>query len=157
MTMTNEAAWLQALAGTWSWTLTTSADSDHPGFTSGGEETVRVIGDGWLMLDSTGEDDDGEGSRSVTLVGWDPEKARFAGAVAGSAAPALFVYEGDLDADGALVLETAGPAMTEGRTTDRYRDVFRFAGNDRRSTSAQVLGEDGSWREFMRTEHRRTT
>jgi Protein of unknown function (DUF1579) len=149
-------AWVQQLVGEWTYEFKTADDSDHPGATASGTESVRSVGDHFVIMDNAGAAGDGTTSRSVTLIGYEALRDRFSGAVAGTAVPSLFVYDGDLIEGGqALVLETEGPAMTEGRETDRYRDVFYIVDSNHRSTAAEVLGPDGEWREFMRTEFTR--
>ena len=155
VTTANEA-WLQQLVGDWTYEFSTSDDSDHPGATASGTETVRAVGDVWVMLENRGIAADGSASHSITIVGFEPEKSRFAGSVAGTAVPVLFVYEGQVGEDGSsLVLETEGPAMTEGQEVDRYRDVIHILDENTRETSAQVLSDGGEWREFMRSRFRR--
>jgi hypothetical protein len=145
-------AWARKLIGEWDYEFRTDDDSEHPGATATGSESVRAIGDHWLVLENVGKSDDGSTSHSVTLLGYDPAKDRFSGAVAGTAVPALFVYDGELVEGGqALVLQTEGPAMTEGRETDLYRDVFHLVDNDHRFTAAEVY-QDSEWKEFMRTQ-----
>jgi hypothetical protein len=149
------AAWLQQLIGEWRYTLRTADDSEHPGFVAKGTEVVRRIGDHFVAIENSGPSDDGSSSHAVTLVGYEPASGRFSGAVAGTAVPKLFVYDGALADDGrSLLLETEGPAMTEGQTTDRYRDVFRVDDEDHRSTAAEVW-DGGAWKEFMRTDYER--
>jgi Protein of unknown function (DUF1579) len=150
---TTSLRFLQQLVGTWSFEWRTTDDSDHPGATARGTETVRAIGDHFVVLDNHGTLNDGSASQSATLIGYEPEEDRLTGAVATTAVPVLFVYRGELSTDGRILcLETEGPAMTEGRKTDRYRDVLELVNADRRVTSAQVLLQDGQWKEFMRTE-----
>jgi hypothetical protein len=99
---------------------------------------------------------EGSVSHSVTTLGYSEESRRFMGSVAGTAVPALFVYDGSLDETGtAILLETTGPAMTPGNITDRYRDVIQVHSPDARDTIMQLLDKTGQWVEFMRTRHRR--
>lgn len=151
-----KSSWLRRLIGTWTFELATADDSDHPGFTATGTEMVRAVGDVWVAIENQGAGGSGDASHSVTLLGYESEADRFTGAVAGTAVPKLFVYEGRLDDDGrSLMLETSGPAMTNGREVDRYRDVIHIEDENARTTSSQVLGEDGAWREFMSARFRR--
>lgn len=148
--------WAQMLIGEWDYQFRTADDSDHPGATASGTESVRAVGDYWLILENIGDSSDGTKSHSVTLIGYDPAKDRFSGAVAGTAVPTLFIYDGEpVERGRILILETEGPAMTEGSETDRYRDVFHVVDHDHRFTAAEVLQENGEWKEFMRTEFTR--
>jgi hypothetical protein len=149
--MTGPENWLKQMVGDWTFIFTTSDDSEYPGFTMTGSETVKPVGDTWVMAEQIGIGSDNSPSHSVLVIGQEPGTARFVGSHAGSAVAALFVYDGALDATGALALETEGPAMTEGRETDHYRDVFTYTGPDSREQSLQLLGTDGTWTEFART------
>lgn len=154
-TAANEA-WLQQLVGEWTYEFSTADDSDHPGATASGTETVRAIGNVWVMIENRGTAGDGGTSHSITTVGFESANNRFAGSVVGTAIPVLFVYEGQVSEDGrSLVLETEGPAMTEGQEIDSYRDVIRIIDENTRETSAQVLSDGGEWREFMSSRFRR--
>lgn len=153
-----DAAWLKQLVGTWRFTFETTSDSEAPGYTITGTETIWPVGDFFVAVENRGVDSKGSASHAVISLGYDPERARFIGAHAGSAVSALFVYEGTLDASGtALNLETEGPAMTEGKTIDHYRDVLRIVDADTREQSLQVLDTKGEWKEFARYQFARST
>jgi len=146
--------WLQGLVGEWTFSFATAEDSEHPGVVAQGVETVRRIGSAAILLENRAEGDDG--SHSATIILADASGTSFSGAVVGTAVDTLFVYSGSGVDDRTLVLETEGPAMTPGRETDRYRDVFHIIDYDNRFTTAEVQEENGAWREFMRTTYRRT-
>lgn len=149
--------WLHRLVGEWELNLATSAASEHPGFEAKGRETVRSIGSG-IMLESTSLGSDGSPTHSITLLCSDRIKGRITGSVMTTAVDTLFVYEGTISPDGrSLILETEGPAMTPGRETDRYRDVFVMEDDSSRYMAAELWADDGGWREFMRTTYRRTS
>jgi Protein of unknown function (DUF1579) len=156
-TKTTEQALLQSLVGNWTYEFATACTSEYPGVTSTGTETVRRIGETWVLIENQGVSSEGSASHSVTTLGFSVETGRFVGAVAGTAVPTtLFIYDGGVGApESAIHLDTTGPAMTPGNSTDRYRDVIQFTGPDARETIAQVLDTDGKWVEFMRTRYRR--
>lgn len=158
--MTNEGleqAWLHRLVGEWIYEFSTSVDSDHANATATGKETVRSIGETWVLLENTGAGPDGSTSHSVTVLGFEPEKKRFTGSFVGTMVPMLFVYDGHLSEDKtSLILDTEGPAMNEGRAMDKYRDVMQVIDENNRESISMVLGSDGQWREFMRSRYRRT-
>lgn len=150
------AAWLQQLVGEWTYSFRTADDSEYPGATATGTETVRAVGEHFVVVENDGCADDGTLTRSVTLLGYEPDNGRFSGALAGTAVATLFVYDGRLSEDArSLLLETSGPAMTEGNATDRYRDLLQWVDENTRFTAAEVF-LDGAWKEFMRTTYRRT-
>ena len=154
---TPEQALLQFLVGTWTYEFATAATSEYPGVTATGTETVRRIGETWVLIENQGVSSDKSASHSVTTLGVSVETGRFIGTVAGTAVPStLFIYDGGIGAQGSAIhLETTGPAITPGNRTDRYRDVMQFLGADARETIAQLLDKDGEWVEFMRTRYRR--
>ncbi len=146
--MTAHRDWLKQMVGDWTFLFETKDDSEYPGFTMSGTETVKAVGDTWIVAEQKGKGSDGSDSHSVVAIGFEPDKSRFTGSHVGTAVPVLFVYEGDLDPAGKLVLETEGPAMTEGRKTDRYRDVFTIIDGDTREQSLQVRDANGDWKAF---------
>ena len=82
-------AWLQQLLGEWTYTFRTADDSDHPGATASGAETVRSISEHFVAVENTGRsDNDDQSSHSITLIGYEPDAERFTGAVAGTAVSA---------------------------------------------------------------------
>jgi hypothetical protein len=147
--------WLNRLVGEWSLDFATADSSEHPDFRAKGTENVRRIGAG-IIMESVSTSTDGSASRSVTLICGDAEKERITGAVMSTAVDTIFNSVGEIAQDGrSLTLETEGPAMTAGRETDRYRDVFVIEDQRSRYTAAELLHDDGSWHEFMRTIYRR--
>lgn len=157
MTNTNiQQTWLQQLIGEWTYEFSTAEDSDHPGASFTGTESVRPIGDTWMVAENKGRGFNGSASHSLMTLGYEPDKGRFTGSFAGTMVPVLFLYDGALTEDGtSLILDTEGPAMTEGRATDKYRDIIHILDENNRELIAQVLGDDGQWREFMSTRYRR--
>ena len=120
-----------------------------------GSDTVRLMGS-WLIAETFGQNPAGDSFRMITSIGFDPDKDRYVGATVGTMTPSMFVLDGYRDASsGALTLETEGPAITEGKKTDRYRDIWRITGPDTREITAEVVDSDGSWRAFMRYQFRR--
>jgi Protein of unknown function (DUF1579) len=155
-TQAQNEAWLKQLVGTWTYHFTTTSDSEYPDFTITGTETVWPVGDFFVAMESKGVGADGSPSHSLVSLGYDPKKKRFSGAHAGTAIPVLFTYDGALaESSAALYLETEGPAMTEGNTVDRYRDIFRILDSNTREQVLQVLDVTGAWKEFARTRYTR--
>lgn len=139
-------SWAEPFVGEWKLEIINAGETVP---TMTGVETVRLVGN-WLVAEVGGE------FQMLTMIGFDPELDRFVGAVAGTMASSLFVMNGTRDDEsGVLTLETEGPAITEGKRTDRYRDIWRSTGPDTREIAAEVLEADGSWREFMRYMFRR--
>ena len=151
-----EQVWLQQLIGEWDSILSMDAAPAGAEPAAVGTERVWAIGESWIISENRSKGSDGAASHTVTLIGFEPAKGRFTGGVAGTMAPVFFPYDGALSDDGSeLHIETEGPALTEGKASDRYRDVFRVIDADSREVIAQVLDDDGTWRDFLRTRFRR--
>jgi hypothetical protein len=147
--------WLKQLVGDWTYVLSVGGGLPEAGATVVGTERVWTIGDLWIVAENR-ETGDGSSSHSISAISFQPETGRFAGSVASSMTPSLFVYDGDLSEDGtALLLETEGPALSDDRKTDRYRDIIRITGADTRELTAEVREADGAWRRFMVTRYHR--
>lgn len=139
--------WAEPFLGEWAMEIVEGNDGTP---TMTGSDTVRLMGS-WLVAETFGQNADGESFRMITSIGFDPAKGSYVGATVGTMTPSIFVLDGHRDASsGALTLETEGPAITQGKKTDRYRDIWRMTGPDTREIGAEVLQPDGAWREFMR-------
>jgi hypothetical protein len=150
--ITQNETWVRQLIGSWDYRFATTQDSEYPGFTIIGRETVWPVGDVFVAMESQGNGSDGSQSHSLISLGFDPDKRRFFGAHVGSAVPTVFVYDGELTENGmALHLQTQGPAMTEGNTVDVYRDTLRILDAHTREQVLEVRDELGAWKEFART------
>ncbi|HEX2253307.1 MAG TPA: DUF1579 domain-containing protein [Thermoanaerobaculia bacterium] len=149
-----EHRWLQKLVGEWTYEGgTTDGDSTHD---STGTETVRPLGDLWILAEGSGEMPDGSPATTLMTLGFDSERQRFVGTWAGSMMPYLWIYDGGLDTAGkVLTLESDGPSMRGDGSMDRYRDVIEIVDDDRRLLRSQVHRDDGEWHEFMVMTYRR--
>ena len=149
-----EHRWLHRLVGEWTFEVE-AMEPGQPSATFTGTESVRSLGDLWILAEGEGETPGCGTHESVMTVGFDPARGRFVGTWIGSMMTHLWVYDGALDADGrVLTLEAEGPAMT-GNGTATYRDVIELESDDHRVLRAQVLGDDGEWRELMTAHYRR--
>jgi hypothetical protein len=151
-----EHRWLERLVGTW------AVEGECPGpdgetMTMTGTETVRSLGGLWILCEGTGGMPDGGPATTVMTLGYDPERGRYVGTFVGSMMTHLWHYEGTLDgAKKTLTLDTEGPNMHRPGTTCRYQDIVALDGNDRRTLTSRMRGEDGSWTEIMTARYRRT-
>ena len=119
-------------------------------------ETVRSLGGLWVIGEGQGEMPGG-GSSTIITVGYDPNKKQYVGTFIGSMMANLWVYEGTMDASGAvLTLEAEGPDMADPGKIPKYRDIVGFRNNDHRLLTSQILRDDGEWHEFMTAHYRRT-
>jgi len=148
--------WLKRFVG--SWTVSGSCDPG-PGaepMTFAAVETVRAIGDLWIVGESVGTMPGGGEMVSMLTVGYDPAKSRFVGSWVGSPMDYLWTYNGWLENDDrTLVLEAEGPSMVEPGKTCKYRDINEFINLDQRAFRSEVQMDDGSWYKMMSAEYRR--
>ncbi|RAK56623.1 DUF1579 domain-containing protein [Phenylobacterium deserti] len=152
---TKEHAWLSKLVGEWVGEVEGSDDPSvpaHPAWT----ETVRTLGDYWVIAEGASTMPDGTPAHSIMSLGFDPAKGRFVGTWLGSMMPNLWVYDGALnDAGDVLALESEGPSFDVEGEMRRYRDSIELVSHDHRRLISEVLRPDGTWEEFMRLSYRR--
>lgn len=153
---TDEHRWLAQLVG--DWTYEGRSLPDDPNCNSSGTESVRMLGELWMLADAVGRMADGHPSRSLITVGFDPDKGRFVGSFIGSMMTSFWTYDGALDPDGrALRLRSEGPHFDGSPGTALYEDVIEIISPDERVLRGRVQGKDGAWSDFMVTRYRRQT
>lgn len=151
-----EHQWLQKLVGEWTFESEAVMAPDQPPMKSQGSESVRSLGGLWTLGEGQGQMPDGSDATTMMTLGYDPQTKRFVGTWIGSMMTNLWVYDGELDADGrVLSLYSDGPSMSGDGTTARYRDAIEIVSDDHRIMTAAVQGEDGSWHQFMTAHYRR--
>lgn len=148
--------WLQKLVGEWTYEFHDPGGSGRPASTAAGTESVRAIGDLWVVGESRGDMPGAGFHTSVITLGFDPARGRFVGTWIGSMMPDLWIYEGELDqAERVLTLDSEGPSMKGDGTRARYQDVIEFRSDDHRILRGRIQKENGTWEEFMQTKYRR--
>lgn len=151
-----EHHWLQQLVGEWTYETEAMMGPDQPPMKSQGTESVRSLGGLWTLGEGQGQMPDGSSATTLMTLGYDPQKGRFVGTWIGSMMTNLWVYDGELDADGrTLSLYSEGPSMSGDGTMGKYRDAIEMVGDDERIMTAAWQGEDGSWNQFMTMRYRR--
>jgi hypothetical protein len=149
-----EHHWLQKLVGEWTYE---AFDMGPDGQQASGGERVRAIGDVWIVAEGTMQMPDGSPGTSVMTLGYNPDKKRFTGTWIGSMMTHLWIYDGELDASGrVLTLDSEGPSFSGDGTMSRYRDIIELKSDDHRTLSGNVLEPDGTWKQFMTMELRRS-
>ena len=142
--------WLARLVG--DWTYESGEGESH----AEGTETVRMLGDLWMIAEGRGTMPGGHQAQALMTVGFDPADGRFKGEWVGSMMTAHWVYDGELsDDDRSLHLYCEGPAFDG---TDRlipYRDTHEIISDDERRLHGAMKGDDGQWSVFMTTVFRR--
>jgi hypothetical protein len=147
--------WLHKLVGEWTYEHEASMEPGQEPLKVRGVETVRTLGDAWVMCYGEGEWPDGGVGKTVMTLGYDPAKQRFVGSFIGSMMANLWIYDGQLDAAGnVLLLDSEGPSFT-GQGMAKYQDRIEFLSDDHRTLTAVTAGPDGSWQPPFMTAHYR--
>jgi hypothetical protein len=151
-----EHQWLQKLVGEWTFEGEMTMASNKPPEKFTGIESVRSLGDLWILAEGQSEMPDGSPASMIMTLGYDPQKERFVGTLIASMMTHLWIYEGGLDSgEKVLSLNTQGPDMsTEGKRTP-FRDVIEIKSDDHRVLRSHRLGDDGKWHEVMTAHYRR--
>lgn len=159
--------WLKRFVGEWEFESRCSPGPGQPDLVSIGRERVRMLGDLWLIGESTAEIPAAHGGGSmdaVITIGFDPAKApggRFVGTWVGSPMTSMFVYEGELEGGQhgpcrVLPLRTIGPSFTDPAKLTDYIDVVELLDDSTRLLWSKTRGDDGQWHKFMEARYRRT-
>ncbi|MBW3596689.1 MAG: DUF1579 domain-containing protein [Planctomycetes bacterium] len=150
-----EHQWLQRLVGEWTSEAKAVIQPGEPPYTCEGTETVRAIGDHWIMAESKSEFMDVPVTGVLTL-GYDPKKKKFVGTWIDSMMNHLWLYEGTLDAEANLLtLETRGPSHGDPAKLANYREVLELKSDEHKVFTSSVQGDDGQWTTFVTVDYRR--
>lgn len=153
---TKEHAWLAKMAGEWEFEVEGMCEPGEPPHKSSGRERVRTLGDLWVIGEGEGGMPDGGEARMLLTLGYDPAKQKFVGSWVGSMMTHMFVYEGELEADGkTLTLETEGPSFTAPGKMSKYRDVYEMVSEDERILRSMAPDGKGGWTVFNTARYRR--
>ena len=152
-----EHRWLQRLVGNWTVEGETSMGPDKPSEASVGTESVRSLGDVWILAEGQGEMPCGAGiGTTLMTIGYDSQKKHFVGSFIGSMMTNLWIYDGELDAtEKILTLNAEGPDFAQPDKTAKYKDVIEFKSDDHRVLTSHLLGDDGQWHQFMKADYYR--
>ncbi len=151
-----EHEWLQKLAGEWTYEAEAIMGAGQPPSKSKGSESVRPLGDLWVVAEGEGEMPGGGPATTMMTLGYDPQTKRYVGTWVGSMMTYLWIYDGEMDAGGrVLTLNAEGPSMSDDGKMAKYQDVIEIKSDDHRTLTARVLRDDGTWNEFMTTHYRR--
>ena len=150
----DEHRWLARLAG--EWTYEGRMIPDDPKYRASGAETVRMLGEAWMLAEAEGAMADGTPTGSLMTIGFDPETGRFTGTFVASMMTNLWLYDGTLDEGGrSLRLQSEGPRFDGQPGKALYEDEIEVVDDDERRLNARVRNDDGSWTRFMTTTYRR--
>ena len=148
--------WLTRLVGEWTCEAECVMEPGSPPMKTTARETVRAIGDLWIIGESEGQMPGGGTMTAIITVGYDPVKKKFIGTWVGSPMTTLFIYEGELDAaQKVLPLNTTGPSFTDPTKTARFQDVIDIISRNDRLLWSQMQDELGQWHRFMTARYTR--
>jgi hypothetical protein len=148
--------WLQKMLGEWTSEMESNCGPGQPSTTCVGSESVKSLGDLWIIAEGKGEMPGGDTGHMRLTLGYDPDKKCFVGTWCGSMMSTLWVYEGQLSKNGkVLTLNTTGPDFTRKGKTAKYRDVIEFKTKDHRILSSSTPDKKGKWVTFMTAHYKR--
>ena len=151
-----EHQWLQKLVGEWTYESEAEMEPGQPPTRFEGSESVRSLGGLWTVGESQGEMPGCGIATSLMTLGYDTQSKRYVGTWVGSMMPYLWVYNGALDPSGTtLALDSDGPDMVVEGKIAKYQDVIEFKDDNHRVQTSRVLGDDGTWNDFMTVDYRR--
>lgn len=153
---TAEHRWLQRLVGEWSSEAECVMGPDQPAVTMRGRESIRALGDFWVIGTGEGEMPGGGTGHTVITLGYDVAKRRFTGNFVGSMMTMMWLYDGALDAgQTVLTLDSEGPDFaTPGRRAP-YQDIIEVPSTDQRIMRSRMQDAEGNWQPVMTARYRR--
>nr|WP_117191010.1 DUF1579 domain-containing protein [Rhizobium terrae] len=146
-----EHGFLERMVGTWEVTSTSMDNAET------WTEVCRSLNGIWFVAEGNGEMPGGGGPATTMLtLGYDPAKGKYVGSWLGTMMTYLWVYEGELSADGnTLSLYTTGPDFAEEGKMGDYREQITFTDIDHRTFTSSARQPDGSWKQFMQADYAR--
>ena len=151
-----EHTWLQELVGEWTFESECVGEPGKPTEKFRGTESVKPLGKLWIVGEGQGEMPGGGSALMMLTLGFDPQRNRFVGTWQGSMMTHLWVYGGELDTDGrVLILNAEGPSFSGDGTTAKYQDVVEVKSPDHRILTSRMQNSDGTWTQFMTAHYRR--
>jgi hypothetical protein len=155
---TAEHAWLRRLVGEWSTELAEMENGEPSACKLTGTESVRMLGDVWLVAEGRSQMPDGSPAQTLMTIGYDTAQGCFVGSWHGSMMTHLWHYRrGTLDAGQRLLtLEAEGPRFDGKPGRAQYRDMIEIVDADTRLLHGNVQADDGTWNRFMTARYRRT-
>ena len=150
--------WLGQLVGEWRCELAGLDAEGKPGKAGAGHESVRRIGELWVVTEGTGASPDAPMAHYHSTLGYDVRRGRFRGCFIGGDMSYFWDYDGEIDATRrVLSLFADGPGFEPPHAIVRYVDEMEFIGPDERILRSHLVGADGvkqppfmqirSWRE----------
>jgi hypothetical protein len=152
-----EHAWLRQLVGEWRSEMIEMNGTAPSEGTHTGTESVRMLGDVWLLAEGRGMMPGGGSAQMLMTLGFDATQGCYVGSWIGSMMNHFWHYRrGTLDAERrVLTLESEGPRFDGQPGSAQYRDVIELVDADTRLLHGNVQGDDGNWTRFMTARYRR--
>ncbi len=154
---TEQHQFFAPLAGEWSMEHRCDMGNGQPQVVAKGRVTGRSLKGMWCLLECFGDptEQHPESWGSLFTLGFDSTKSAFVGTFIGSMMNNLWLYEGQLDSSGkVLVLNTTGPKC-DGTGTASYRDKFEVVNDNLWILRSEVLEDSGTWKQFLEGHHHR--
>lgn len=153
---TSEHRWLLKLVGNWTYEHDCNMGPDHPPMKCNGRQGTVALGNLWTIGEMENAGPDGQMTKSIISVGFDPARGKFVGSFVSGCMPQLWIYEGSLDDNQkVLTLDSEGPNFAGDGTLAKYQDIIEFVDNDHYFFYSQVQNADGSWTRFMNGKYTR--
>ncbi|MCI0375986.1 MAG: DUF1579 domain-containing protein [Gemmataceae bacterium] len=150
-----EHAWLKQLAGEWEYDAELTFEPGKPPIKCNGVESVRTIGEFWIISESKGVLG-GTPITGITTIGYDAQKKKYIGTWIDSVNSHLLHLEGTTDAAGkSLTLQTEGPNPAAGGKLTKFKDEIEIKSKDHKIHTSFMQAEDGKWNPFMKADYRR--
>ena len=77
--ITEQHAWLHRLVGEWHHEMVAMDGAEQPAGTMAGTESVRTLGDAWVIAEGHGRMPDGTPTQMLMTLGYDPAQQCFVG------------------------------------------------------------------------------
>lgn len=145
---------LQRFVGEWDF-VTTVYIPGQPPMSAPGTETVRTVGEFWIIGESTGEMM-GMPMTNVITIGYDTQRGRYVGTSVDSMSTHITQYEGGVnDVGDRFTLRWQSPCPFQDGAMVNFRGVTQFDGDDRRTFTAESQNEAGEWMRIVEVTFRR--
>jgi hypothetical protein len=152
----NEHKWLHELVGQWDYEHEAGADDQGQPIKLKGTQTIRKLGELWIIGEGDGKTSDGQVAKSMITLGYDPAAKKFVGTFIASMMSNLWPYEGTLDeATDRLTLESEGPSFEMDGTIAKYQDVIEIVNSNHYRMISYIQSPTEEWQQFMVADYTR--
>jgi hypothetical protein len=148
---------LQRLVGEWTFESDMDMGDGQPPMHTSGTHVVRSIGGFWVIVEGHEQQSDGDDHHMIITYGYDPDRGRYVGSFISSMGSRMWVYDGEMDAQGKMLsLYADGPDWSgDASKLVPYRDAVLFNDDGSWTMTSAVKEDSGNWRQFMEMRCRR--